>query len=71
MVASDQGYSFWVPHFESKQQQKGFYRVVASVDEVAHKEVVGIRAVAADFEQLLQIVKLAVDVSADLNKHHQ
>ena len=34
------------------------YRVVASVDVVAHEEVVGIGGLATDAEELHQVVKL-------------
>jgi hypothetical protein len=40
--------------------------VVSAVDVVAHKEVVGVGAGAADAEELEEVVELAVDVAADL-----
>lgn len=55
-----------VEDLQRKQEQKRFDAVVASVDIIAHEEVVRIRTFASDKEQLLQIVELAVDVSTDL-----
>ena len=55
-----------VDDLQRKQEQKGFNAVVASVDIIAHEEVVRIGTVASDKEQLLQVVELAVDVSTDL-----
>jgi hypothetical protein len=49
---------------ERKQQQKCLHTVVAPVDKVAHEQVVRLRAVATNFEELLQVVKLAVNVAA-------
>ncbi len=44
------------------------HRVEAAVDKVAHEEVVGVGHVAADLEELLQVVKLPVDVAADRHR---
>lgn len=40
--------------------------VEPSVDEVTQEQVIRVRAVTADFEQLDQIVELAVDVTTNL-----
>lgn len=53
-------------HLEREQQQERLDAVEAAVDKVAHEEVVGVRHVAADLEELLQVVELAVDVATDL-----
>ena len=55
-----------VEDLQRKQEQKRFDAVVASVDIIAHEEVIRIRTFASDKEQLLQIVELTVDVSTDL-----
>jgi len=49
---------------QREQQQEGLYAVVAAVHEVAHEQVVGLRAVAADLEQLHEVVELPMDVAA-------
>ena len=51
-------------NFETYQQQKGLNWVITAIDEVAEKYIAGPRAFAANFEQLDQIVKLPVYVSA-------
>lgn len=66
MVAADQSNSLRVPYLEGEQQQKGLDRVVASVDEIAHKQIVGLWALATDLEQFLEVVELTVDITADL-----
>jgi len=38
--------------------------MVAAINIVAHEEVVCIRCLAADLEQLHEVVKLSVDISA-------
>ena len=52
------------PHLEGQEQQKGLHAVEAAVHEVPHEEVVGLRAVAPNLEQLHEVVELAVDVAA-------
>ena len=64
MVAADEGDAVGIADFEAEEKQEGFERVKAAVDEVAHEEVVGIRHVATDSEELHQVVELAVDVAA-------
>ena len=68
VVASDQGYSIGVSHFKSQQQQKSLNAVVASVHKITHEQVVGVGALATYFEQLNQIIKLSVDISANLKR---
>ena len=52
-------------HLQCQQQQKRFYRIKPAVHEVAHEEVIGVRTLAADFEKLQQVKKLAVNVAAN------
>lgn len=40
----------------------------SSIHKVAHKYVVGFRALSSYFEQLHQIVELTMDVTTNLNK---
>ncbi len=44
------------------------HRVVAAVDVVAHEQVVGVGRVAADAEQLHEVVELAVDVATHCDR---
>lgn len=66
VVSTKKRNAVWVEDLQRKQEQKRFDAVVASVDIIAHEEVIRIRTFASDKEQLLQIVELAVDVSTDL-----
>jgi len=51
-------------YLQRNQQRHGFDAVVAAVDVVSHEEVVSVGRLASDLEQLHQVVKLAVDISA-------
>ena len=66
VVAADERDAVGVAHFECEEQQECLDRVEPAVDEIAHEKVVGVGAVVADEEELLEVVELAVDVAADL-----
>ena len=68
MVASYECNLVGIPDLECKQQQECLNRVKPSVYEVAHEQVIRARTLAAYLEKLHQIVKLAVDVTANLQK---
>ena len=51
VVASDQRDAFWVADLQGEQKQKCLNRVVASVNEIAHKQVVRIGAFSSDLEK--------------------
>jgi len=65
VVAADERDAVRVADFEREEEKERFDAVEAAVDEVAQEEVVGLWHVAADAEQLLEVVELAVDVAAD------
>lgn len=64
MVAPDQRDSVRIAHLQRQQQQKRLHTIVAAVHEIAHKQVVLLGHIAANLEQLLQVVELTVDVAA-------
>jgi hypothetical protein len=64
VIATKNGDAILVSTLESDQQSDGLDRIVATVDVVTHEEVVGVGALAADTKQLLQIVKLAMNITA-------
>ena len=66
MVASDECDALWVSHLESEEQEECLNGVVAAINKVAHKEVIGVGALPSHLEQLHQVVKLTVDVTANL-----
>ena len=65
VVPPDQGHPVRVAHLEREEQQKSLDRVEAPVDKVAQEEVGGPRGVPSRGEELLEVVKLPVDVPAD------
>ena len=65
VVAAEDGDALGVSDFERNEEGDGLNGEVAAVDVVAHEEVVGVWIGAADFEELHQVVELAVDVAAD------
>jgi hypothetical protein len=66
VISSDESDAFWVSDLKGKQEEESLDRVVASINEITHEEVVRVRAFTADFEKLLEVVKLAVDVTTNL-----
>ena len=67
MIAAQDGDPLAEPDFQRDQEGDGLDGVVAPVDVVAHEEVVRVRRLAADLEQLHQVVKLTVDIAT--NRH--
>ena len=63
MVAPDQAYSIRVPQFKNHQKGNGLNTMRSSINVVAHEQVVGVRAVAANSKKLNYIIKLPVDVA--------
>ena len=57
-------------HLESQQQQERLNAVEASVNKVAHKQIVCVRNVSADFEEFFEVIKLAMDVTTHLQHTH-
>jgi len=51
VVASDQRDAFWVADLQGQQKQERLHRVVASVNEITHKQVVRIGTFSTDLEK--------------------
>ena len=66
MVAADQSDALRIAHLKSKQQKESFNRVVSTIDEITHEEVVRIWALTTDLEKLHQVIELTVNVTANL-----
>lgn len=66
VVTADERHAVWVADFEAEEEEEGFEGVETAVDEVAHEEVIGVWDVAPNAKELHEVVKLAVDVAADL-----
>lgn len=65
VIAAQDGQSLREPDLEGDEQGDSLDRVVAAIDVVSHEEVVGLGRLAANLEQLQQVVELAVDVTAN------
>ena len=71
VVAADEGDAVGVADFERQQQEERLHAVEAAVHKVAHEKVIGVGDVAAHFEQFFEIVKLTVDVAANLRGENE
>jgi hypothetical protein len=69
MIASENGHSVLKSHFQRHQERHCLNRVVASINVVAHKEIVCLWDSTADSEELHQVQKLAVDVATDCHRN--
>ncbi len=67
VVASYQRDPVRIPHFQCQQQQESLYGVKTSIDKVSHEKVIRLGTHATVFEQLHEVEKLTVDVTADRN----
>lgn len=65
VVASQDGYPRAESHLETDEETDGLYAVVSPVHIVAHEQVVCVRRLPPDAEQLHQIVELAVNIAAN------
>ena len=68
VVTPEDGHSISVTEFQGDEQGDGLDRVVASVDVVAHEEVVGVGGVASDAEELGEVVELSMNITTDGNR---
>jgi hypothetical protein len=68
VVASENGESFFESYLEAEKETNSLNRVIASIDIISEEEVVGVRDVASDFEELHKVIKLSVYVSADVDR---
>jgi len=67
VVASEDCQSLWEADLESDKQSDCLNRVVAAIDVITHKEIVSLRRLTTDLEQLKQVVELSVNVTT--NRH--
>lgn len=65
MVSSQNRESLRISNFQCNKQGDGLDRVISAIDVVTHEEVVGLRRLAANLEELAQVMELAVDITAD------
>mmetsp|Transcript_37745 Transcript_37745/g.59635 ORF Transcript_37745/g.59635 Transcript_37745/m.59635 type:complete len:222 (-) Transcript_37745:107-772(-) len=65
VVPSQKSDFVWEFSLQSDQIGEGFETVVPSINKITHKHVMRVREVASSPKQLLQIIKLPMDVSTD------
>lgn len=65
MVTPQEGNPVFIAHLQGQQHEEGLDAVPSAVHVVPQEDVVSIGRVAADLEQLQQVIELPVDVSAD------
>ena len=65
MVTSEESDAVGVLQLEAKQELESLHRVVATIHEVTHEDVLGVGDLAALFEKLEQVVELTMDVTAN------
>jgi len=68
VVATEDCDSLGVSNFESNEQGNSLDGVVSSINVIPHEKVVGIWIWTTDSEKLHQIVKLAVNITADCDR---
>ena len=65
MVTTKNGNAILIADFEGDQEGDGLNGVVATIDVVTHEQVVGIRRLSTNLEQLTQVVELSVNITAN------
>lgn len=65
VVSTQNGDSVAVAHLEADEQRDGLNGIVSTVDVISHEEVVGIRRLASNSEQLDQVVPLSMNITAN------
>ena len=65
MISTQDCYSLPEANLEGDEESHGLHAVVAPVHVVPHEEVVGVRGLATDAEQLHQVVELTMNIPAD------
>jgi 20S proteasome alpha/beta subunit len=65
VVSSEDGDAVLVADLQADKERHSLNRVVSTINIITHKEVVGIRGLTSDTEQLNQVVPLTVNVTAD------
>ena len=68
MIAAQKRDAVRVANLEAEEQQARLHTVIATIHVIAHKEVVYAGTVPTNTEKLAEIVELAVDVAANLDR---
>ena len=65
VIASEDGDSILITHLKGDEKSHRLNTVVATINVVAHEEVVRVGWLTSDLEKLAQVVELTVDITAD------
>ena len=65
VVTSQKSDAVGVLQLKTEQKLESLDRVVASIDEVTHEDVAGIRNLATFFKKLEEVVELTMNITAD------
>ena len=67
VVSTEDGETVGIADLEGDEKRDGLNRIIATVNIVAHEKIVCVGEIASDLKELLEVVELAVDVSAHRN----
>jgi len=65
MVASKDGQSLWISHFQSDKESDSLNRVIASINVISHEQVISIRGLSSNLKKFAQVVELSMDVTTN------
>lgn len=65
VVSSENGDAVLVPHFEGDEKRDRFDRIESTINIISHEQIVRVRWFSTNTEELHQIVKLSMDISAN------
>jgi len=65
VIATEDGYAGRIAYLERDEEGDGLDGKVATIDIVTHEQIIGVWIGTANLEELHQVMKLAVNISAD------
>ena len=65
VIASEDREPFREPYFECNEQSHSLYRVISSVNVITHEQVVSLRWLSTNLEELTEIMELSVDITTN------
>jgi len=68
VISTKNRHSVFVSTFESNEERNSFDRIVTTVDVVTHEKVIRVGAFASDSEELDEVVKLSVNITANSDR---
>jgi len=65
VIATENRNALRIPNLQGDKQSHSLHREIATIDVVAHEEIIGIWVGSANLEQLHQVMELTVYISAN------